>query len=130
VSLRFARDLGLVIVDKIQVQQVALNLIRNALDAMEGGERRDLTISVAAGEERMVVISVTDSGPGIAPEVQDRLFQPFVSTKSNGMGVGLSICRTIIEAHGGRIWGQDNPQGGATFAFTLPLADQDSTDDF
>jgi two-component system sensor kinase FixL len=129
VALKFGRNLGPIIVDKIQVQQVALNLIRNALEAMEGGERRDLTISVGPDEDRMVVVSVVDSGPGVSPEVRERLFQPFVTTKAGGMGVGLSICRTIIEAHGGRIWVENNPQGGATFAFTLPLADHEAADD-
>lgn len=129
VSLKLARDVGAVLVDKIQIQQVALNLIRNALDAMEGGERRTLTICVARGEDRTAVISVIDSGSGISPAVRERLFQPFVSTKTNGMGVGLSICRTIIEAHKGRIWAVDNPQGGATFAFSLPLADGSPRDD-
>ncbi len=123
VSLKFARDLGLAIVDKVQVQQVALNLIRNALDAMEGGDRRELTVLVAPADDRMVRISVADSGPGVSPAVRDRLFQPFVTTKASGMGVGLSICRTIVEAQGGRIWVEDNPEGGAIFAFTLPLAD-------
>jgi two-component system sensor kinase FixL len=129
VSLKFARDLGPVIVDKIQVQQVALNLIRNALDAMADGERKDLTVSVGPGEEGMVMIKVVDSGPGVSPDVRERLFQPFVTTKAQGMGVGLSICRTIVEAQGGRIWVDDNPQGGATFAFTLPLADHEDRHD-
>lgn len=123
VSLKFARDLGLAIVDKVQVQQVALNLIRNAMDAMEGGDRRELTIRVAPADDRMVRISVADSGPGVSPAVRERLFQPFVTTKASGMGVGLSICRTIVEAQGGRIWVEDNPEGGAIFSFTLPLAD-------
>lgn len=129
VSLRFARDLGPVIVDKVQVQQVALNLIRNALDAMADGERKDLTVSVGPGEEGMVMIKVVDSGPGVRPDVRERLFQPFVTTKAQGMGVGLSICRTIVEAQGGRIWVDDNPQGGATFAFTVPLADHEDRHD-
>ena len=130
VALRFSRDVGSVIVDKIQVQQVALNLIRNAIDAMEGQPRRELAISVAADESEkgFVLVSVADTGTGVAPEILDRLFQPFVSTKLKGMGVGLSICRTIIEAHGGRIWGERNREGGATFHFTLPLADLEMPD--
>jgi two-component system sensor kinase FixL len=72
---------------------------------------------------------VVDSGPGVSPDVRERLFQPFVTTKAQGMGVGLSICRTIVEAQGGRIWVDDNPQGGATFAFTLPLADHEDRHD-
>ncbi|RYF95801.1 MAG: PAS domain S-box protein [Caulobacteraceae bacterium] len=129
VSLRFDRDLGHVIVDRVQVQQVALNLIRNALDAMEGGEHRDLVISVQPGDDRMVKVSVADTGPGVSPAIRDRLFQPFVTTKANGMGVGLSICRTIVEAQGGRIWVDDNPRGGAVFSFTLPLADPGDAND-
>jgi two-component system sensor kinase FixL len=131
VELRFARDVGSVVVDKIQVQQVALNLIRNAIEAMEGQPRRDLTISVASDEndQGFVLVSVADTGTGVAPEVLDRLFQPFVSTKLQGMGVGLSICRTIIESHGGRIWGERNREGGATFHFTLPRADLETGND-
>lgn len=122
VALRFARDTGFLIVDKVQIQQVALNLIRNAIDAMATAEPRELTITVAKDGPDRVMISVADTGPGISPAVADRLFQPFVSTKADGMGVGLSICRTIVEAHGGRIWAERNPVGGAIFAFTLPLA--------
>ncbi len=127
VALRFDRNLGLVIVDKIQVQQVALNLIRNAMDSMEDSPERDLTVSLEPADGQMVKVSVIDSGPGIAAEIRDRLFQPFVSTKAQGMGVGLSICRTIIEAHRGRIWAEDNASGGAVFAFTLPLAVQEAS---
>jgi two-component system sensor kinase FixL len=122
VSMRYDREAGPVIVDKIQVQQVALNLIRNALDAMQDAERRELTIIVEKDGADMVKVSVADTGPGIAPEVADRLFQPFVTSKPHGMGVGLSISRTIIEAQGGRIWVEPNIDGGATFRFTLPLA--------
>lgn len=124
VDLHFARQIGKVIVDKIQIQQVALNLIRNALEAMEPCETRHLEIAVRAGRDGMAVFSVSDTGPGVAPEMAERLFQPFVSTKGHGLGVGLSICRTIIEAHGGRIWAERGPGGGAVFSFTLPVADE------
>ena len=108
------------LVDKVQIQQVLLNLMRNAIEAMEGNaKRRELMISAKATDADMAMISVGDTGPGIAPEVADRLFQPFITTKRHGMGVGLSICRTIIEAHGGQIWVEPNPGGGAVFRFTL-----------
>lgn len=124
VDLRLARDVGRVIVDKIQIQQVALNLIRNAIDAMADAPRRELEIRVQAEGGGAIRISVADSGPGLDPTVRDRLFQPFVTTKATGMGVGLSICRTIVEAHGGRIWAEDNSGGGAVFSFTLPRAEE------
>ena len=124
VDLRLARDVGSVIVDKIQIQQVALNLIRNALDAMVDTPRRQLEIRVQADDAETIRISVTDTGPGLDPEVRERVFQPFVTTKATGMGVGLSICRTIIEAHGGHIWAEDNMGGGAIFSFTLPRASE------
>ena len=123
VSVKMARDpaVDAVFVDKIQVQQVLLNLIRNALEAMEGVERKDLFVVVRATEDDMAEISVGDTGSGLSPEVADRLFQPFVSTKSGqGMGVGLSICRTIVESHGGRIWAEPNAGGGTVFRFTVP----------
>lgn len=121
VRLRFNIDPSLkyVLADKVQVQQVLLNLMRNAVDAMENSERRDLTVSATPAAEEMVEVRVADTGPGIAPEIADRLFQPFMSTKAQGMGVGLSISRTIIEAHGGRIWVEPNPRGGCIFHFTL-----------
>jgi two-component system, LuxR family, sensor kinase FixL len=117
-------DVGsdLVMVDKIQIQQVLLNLIRNAVEAMADGPRRDLTVSNKAADGHMVRISVADSGPGLDKSVAARLFQPFVSTKPQGMGVGLSICRTIVEAHGGQIWAEPNPGGGVVFHLTVPRA--------
>lgn len=108
-----------VLADKVQVQQVLLNLMRNAIEAMQDSPRRALTISSALAEDNTVVVKVIDTGPGIAPEVASRLFQPFVTSKSSGMGVGLSISRTIIEAHGGRIWAESAPGGGTVFSFTL-----------
>ena len=125
VNLKLDRDAGPVIVDRIQIQQVALNLIRNAIDAMADAPRRELEIVVRAEDARTVRVSVSDTGSGLDPEVRERLFRPFVTTKADGMGVGLSICRTIVEAHGGRIWAEDKEGGGAVFAFTLPRAEGD-----
>jgi two-component system sensor kinase FixL len=124
VRLRFALDseVDLVLADKVQVQQVALNLVRNAIEAMDASPQKDLLVSARAVDDGMAEVAVADTGPGISPEVAEQLFQPFITTKADGMGVGLSISRTIIEAHGGRIWVEDNPGGGAIFRFTLRRA--------
>lgn len=119
VTFNFSSGAPFVFADKIQVQQVLLNLIRNATEAMQESARRDLTISTAPTEGAMVEISVMDTGPGIMEKVASQLFQPFVSTKATGMGVGLSVSRTIIEAHGGRLWVEPNPEGGSVFHLTL-----------
>lgn len=116
----FSPDADYVLADKVQVQQVLLNLIRNAIEAMEESERRELLISTVRAPDNMVEISVADTGSGITPEVAAQLFQPFVTSKPHGMGVGLSISRTIIEAHGGSIAPRPNSGGGTVFAFTLP----------
>lgn len=124
VSYRFDPRAELVLVDRIQVQQVLLNLIRNAIEAMEG-ERRELVVSTRAlPAEGLVEIRVSDTGPGIAPEIAAQLFQPFITTKPHGMGVGLSICRTIVESHGGKISVESEPGRGATFRFTLRAVDE------
>jgi two-component system, LuxR family, sensor kinase FixL len=122
VSFAFAADAELVLADKIQIQQVLLNLIRNAIEAMQGCDQRDLKISTRLIESETVEVEVADSGPGIAAEIAGQLFQPFVTTKREGMGVGLSISRTIIEAHGGRLWAEPNPTGGTIFRLTLKTA--------
>jgi two-component system sensor kinase FixL len=121
VQLRIAPELPEVVVDRIQVQQVIVNLIRNAVEAMES-ERRELTVSAAPDGVGGVAIRVADTGPGLAPEVAERLFEPFVTTKPQGMGIGLSICRSIVEAHGGKLHAEPNPEGGTVFAFSLPTA--------
>lgn len=126
VSYQFDRALGPVMVDAVQIQQVALNLIRNAVEAMADMPRRELVIGTAGHDARFARLWVSDTGTGLTPEVQARLFQPFVTTKPGGMGVGLSICRTIVEAHGGTIWFEQNPGGGTVFAFTVPLATEES----
>jgi two-component system sensor kinase FixL len=124
VRVRFQFDpaVDLVLVDKVQIQQVLLNLLRNAVEAMQASQTRELVISTAAGDDDMVAVSVADTGSGIAPELMSQLFQPFVTNKRHGMGVGLSICRTIVEAHGGQITVEPNPGGGTIFRFTLRAA--------
>jgi two-component system sensor kinase FixL len=120
VTYRFEPGADLVIADRIQIQQVLLNLIRNAIEAMQDAPRRELVIATATrGEDGLIEVSVSDTGTGLAPEVARQLFQPFVTTKKHGMGVGLSICRTIVEAHGGRIAANSEPGRGTTFSFTL-----------
>lgn len=111
-----------VLADRIQVQQVVLNLVRNAVEAMAASPRRELRVGSRAGAPGFLDVHVADTGAGVAPEVAERLFQPFVTGKPDGMGVGLSISRNIIEAHGGRIWASTNGDGGATFHFSLRLA--------
>jgi two-component system, LuxR family, sensor kinase FixL len=110
------------LIDKIQIQQVLLNLIRNATEAMEGSAQRELSITTARAVD-MVEIKVADTGPGLPDSVKARLFQPFVTTKPDGVGVGLMVCRTIVEMHGGRLWAEDGTGSGAVFCFTVPHAD-------
>ena len=117
-----APDTNSVLADRVQVQQVLVNLMRNAREAMQHSERRELTVEARPRPPDLIEIAVSDTGPGISDEVADRLFQPFVTTKATGMGVGLSICRTIVEAHGGRLTAERNADGGATFRLTLPAA--------
>jgi two-component system sensor kinase FixL len=129
VRFAFAPRLNYVLADKVQVQQVLLNLIRNAIDAMETAPTRELVVATSPAPDNMVEISVADTGGGIAPEIADQLFQPFVTTKSHGMGVGLSISRTIIESHGGSIAPRPNPGGGTIFTFTLPVVTKEEDGD-
>ncbi len=115
-----------VVGDSIELQQCVLNLLMNAFDAIAGAksDRRGVTIKVAPKKMGWVGVSVSDSGAGIDPAVANRLFEPFVTTKSEGMGLGLLVTRSIVEGHGGRIWSTPNPDRGATFTFTLPVAER------
>ena len=106
-------------IDKIQVQQVLFNLLRNAIEAMQDQPKRELVVATSLVQGGMVEISVADTGPGLVAEVRAKLFQPFVTTKVHGMGVGLSVCRAIVESHGGRLWADDNPSRGTIFRFTV-----------
>lgn len=114
------RDLS-ILADRIQIQQVIFNLVRNALEATEGKVPRVILVATRATAERALEISVADNGPGLQ-EDPEMLFRPFATTKPKGMGIGLSICRTIVEAHGGRLWAEPRPGGGAVFRFTVPAA--------
>jgi two-component system sensor kinase FixL len=123
VTMQFDPRADLVLADRVQIQQVVINLLRNAVDAMRGVRNGELTVRAANQGDGFTLVTVSDTGSGMSDEVMGRLFEPFMTTKKEGMGVGLSICRTIVEAHGGSIWAENNEGAGATFAFTLPLAD-------
>jgi two-component system, LuxR family, sensor kinase FixL len=130
VLFRLDPAVDLVLADKVQIQQVILNLMRNAIEAMEQAERRELVLSIAPSGTGMIDVSVADTGAGIAEDIMPHLFQPFITSKRHGMGVGLSISRTIVEGHGGRIWAEPNPGGGTVFHFTLrAVSEEDMTDD-
>jgi signal transduction histidine kinase len=125
---QLSSDLPLILGDRIQLQQVILNLIINAIEAMseisEGP--RELQVVSRKDESQGVLVTVRDSGPGLDPESLDHLFTAFYTTKPQGMGMGLAISRSIIEAHGGRLWAVPNDGPGATFQFTLPKYEQEA----
>jgi signal transduction histidine kinase len=130
VSLRteFAPALPTILGDRVQLQQVIINLVMNGIEAMQSvtDRPRELVIRSGQDETQQVLVSVTDCGVGISAENADRLFNAFFTTKSSGMGMGLSICRSIIEAHGGRMSASGNKGPGATFQFVLPLHQEDT----
>jgi two-component system sensor kinase FixL len=120
----YSGDLPQVAIDKVQIQQVVMNLVRNAVEAMQECPRRDLTVTTARDDGAFVRVSIADTGPGLPREITASLFQPFVTTKAHGLGIGLSICRTIVEAHGGRLWMEPKGDGGTVFHFRLPVAEE------
>jgi two-component system sensor kinase FixL len=120
----FAPDIANVVVDRVQIQQVLINLMRNAMEAMRDSERRELIVRAKSDGDEYIVVEVSDTGPGISEEIAERLFQPFVTSKASGMGIGLSISRRIVEAHGGEISVSRNAEGGATFRFSLAIAEE------
>jgi PAS domain S-box-containing protein len=122
VRTEFAEHLPDVVGDRVELQQVAVNLMLNAIEAMSGMPEveRELLIRTAKAEDDTVLVAVMDSGPGLPPASLERLFEPFYTTKAGGLGIGLSICRSIVEAHGGRLWASANESRGAIFQFTLP----------
>jgi two-component system sensor kinase FixL len=115
-----APDLPAVLIDKVQIQQVIINLVRNSIEAMHDRPRRELTVTTGRYDDEFLEVAVADTGPGLSPDVASRLFQPFITTKEKGMGIGLTICQSIVEAHNGRIWAVPREEGGVTFHFTLP----------
>lgn len=120
--LALAPSMAPVLVDKVQIQQVLVNLLRNAVEAMADASRRELTVTTAPVNGAWIQATVTDTGCGVPEELAEQLFRPFVTTKSSGMGIGLAISRSIIEAHGGRLSMMPNPGGGTAFQFILPAA--------
>ena len=128
VQMQLAEGVPLIQGDRVQLQQVVLNLVLNAVEAMSSvdGARRELSISTGRRGRDEIVVAVRDSGPGIDPEHLERVFDSFYTTKPSGMGLGLAICRSIVDAHAGRLWVDANEPGGAVFQFTLPVGNNDS----
>lgn len=124
-SLKVSEDVADILVDRVQIQQVLLNLVNNAIEAIGRSGKIRINVYPVGG---MMRFKVSDTGPGVPPERVSKLFEPFSTTKPSGMGMGLTICRTIVEAHGGELWYEQGPAGGATFAFTLPLLDEETSD--
>jgi two-component system sensor kinase FixL len=124
VTTRYTQKLSTIRANAIQLQQVLLNLTRNAVDAMRGTLTKDLGIEIAteSGADGGVRITVADHGPGVSAQLGDNIFHPFVTTKRDGLGVGLAISRTIVQSCGGSLTYRDNPAGGAIFAVELPAA--------
>ena len=129
--LHLGRSLPAIVADCVQIQQVLLNLIRNGVDACADTEHRQRAVVVrtVARTPAEIEISVSDNGCGLSADAEEKLFQPFFTTKEKGIGVGLSICHSIVDAHGGRVWYSRNPEGGTTFYFTIPTVMADVSDD-
>jgi two-component system sensor kinase FixL len=123
-EFEFSSGEALVLADRVQIQQVLTNLMRNAIEAMRDSDRRELVVRARPDGEKAMHVEVQDTGPGIAPEIADRLFQPFITTKAGGMGIGLSISRRIIQSHGSDLQYRRNETGGATFSFSLPIVEE------
>jgi signal transduction histidine kinase len=123
--MEFSSALPVMLGDPVRLQQVLLNLILNGMDAMNDvdNQRRILTLQTERGDNGHVIVTVKDSGHGLSPETLPRIFESFYSTKTEGMGLGLSVARSIVEEHRGRIWAESNSDGGATIHFALPSGD-------
>ena len=122
-SIVLEDDLPQVFIDKIQIQLVLFNLVRNTMEALERSPRREIGIKTLRSKDGVVEVQVRDTGPGVDPRLVDQVFTEYFSTKEHGMGVGLSICQSIVDAHGGRLWATNTSGGGATFHFTLPIVE-------
>jgi len=125
VTMRLSEGLPHILGDRVQLQQVILHLIMNAIEAMSeiGEGPRELSISTRKAESDDVLVAVSDSGPGLPPASHARIFEAFYTTKASGLGMGLSICRSIVEAHGGRLWATPNEPHGAVFYMMLPIGE-------
>lgn len=128
VSFDLAPELPAVLIDRIQIDQVITNLVRNSVDAVAEGDRRQIVLRTRPAGAAAVEVAVEDSGPGLPEQVVEHLFEPFVTTKPGGIGIGLSICRTIVDAHDGRLWATPNPEGGTIFHLVLPIASEAGAD--
>jgi two-component system sensor histidine kinase/response regulator len=128
IEMRLSPAASWAFIDRVPIEQVVFNLVRNAIEAMANGPRQVLTLVTNLTSHRMIEVSVADTGPGLSSEIHGKLFEPFVTTKATGLGIGLSISRLIIEAHGGKLEGDNTPEGGAVFRFTIPRSPVAATD--